>query len=415
MNPTKEPIKINYNLESLRGFAALFVVFGHVIEHHTSFDANYHIGYFNILFRDSEVAHISVLIFFVLSGYVIGITNKTGLKKETIFIYLKKRFIRLYPIYFVSVIFTLIISIHYALPIILATFTITQGLVSKVIWENNPLWSLNYEVLYYILFIGISFFSVKISKVIASSLLIAVISHYVFPNFPILSSYFFGFLFWLTGLFVAKYLNNRTTTINYNFLVGVLFYILSISALINHFGLYTNIMSATNKVFSYPATSNWATTMIGVQDLILIPYCFFIVIVFAGIDFKFKMKLFWLLQILPVLGIYHILRLEHDNKSLIYAVMYYLIAISLFIFGNLISHRISSSIIQFGTWLGGISYGIYVIHFPVLCTFARFVFLSGSPILFLIKVLLFLCITISMAFFLEKKYQKWVKSIFVRN
>jgi peptidoglycan/LPS O-acetylase OafA/YrhL len=415
LNSNKENIKINYNLESLRGFAALFVVFGHVIEHHTSFDANYHIKYFNILFRDSEVAHISVLIFFVLSGYVIGITNKDKLKKETVFIYLKKRFIRLYPIYFVSVIFTLIISIHYALPIILATFTITQGLVSKVIWENNPLWSLNYEVLYYILFIGISFFNIKISKVIASSLLIAVISHYVFPSFSILSSYFFGFLFWVTGLFIAKYLNKRATPVNYNFLVGILFYIISISALINHFGLYTNVMSAISKVFSYPATTNWATTMIGFQDLILIPYCFCIVIVFADIDFKFKVKLFWLLQILPLLGIYHILRLEHDNKSLMYTVIDYLIAMILFIFGTHISQKVSSLIIKFGTWIGGISYGIYVIHFPVLCTFGRFVFLSGSPILFLVKVFLFLCITITIAFFLEKKYQKWMKSIFSRN
>jgi len=411
----KKSNKINYNLESLRGFAALFVVFGHVLFHHTTFDPNYQIGYLNTLFRANDVAHISVLIFFVLSGYVIGITNKASLKRETIIPYLKKRFIRIYPIYFVSVVFTLIISVHYALPVILGTFTITQGLVTKVIWENNPLWSLNYEVLYYLLFVVISFFSFNVIKVFTSSVLIAVISHFIFPNFPILSSYFFGFMFWIVGLFIAKNLNDKKIAVNYNFLVGVLFYILSITALLNNVGIYNKIMSFVNKVFSYPATDNWATTMIGTQDLILIPYCFCIVIFFAGVDFKFRNKLFLLLQIPPLLGIYHIVRLEFDNKSLIYAVIYYLIAMGMFVLGNRISDKFSSLIIKFGTWIGGISYSIYVIHFPILSIFGKFRFLSGTPILFTLKILLFLIITILVGFFLEKKFQKWVKSILSRN
>gem|GEM_PF-7135056 len=36
----------------------------------------------------------------------------------------------------------------------------------------------------------------------------------------ILSCYFFGFLFWVMDWIIAKYMNTRKATVNYNFLLG---------------------------------------------------------------------------------------------------------------------------------------------------------------------------------------------------
>ena len=67
----------DFKLEGLRGLAALTVVLGHTIVIKQTLDPHYQpTGVFSF----QAPGHLSVLIFFILSGYVIGLTNQRPLE-----------------------------------------------------------------------------------------------------------------------------------------------------------------------------------------------------------------------------------------------------------------------------------------------------------------------------------------------
>lgn len=128
--------KFEVDLEGLRGFAAILVVAWHAIAISNCLDPGYTpSGIFNYQIP----AHFCVLIFFVLSGYVIGLSTKEGIRLATAGIYLKKRLLRIYPIYFVSMLAALAVAISvYSWQTILGNFALLQIIVSPVIMENGP-------------------------------------------------------------------------------------------------------------------------------------------------------------------------------------------------------------------------------------------------------------------------------------
>ncbi|MBC6607781.1 acyltransferase [Hymenobacter sp. BT188] len=130
--PKKE---IQYNLEALRGVAALIVVWSHAFVFPKFLDPNYAItGPFSF----EPPARISVFLFFVLSGYVIGISNKQALTKGTIGKYIKKRLLRIYPIYFLSMLFTIMIAKAYPISTIWGNMTLTQVLLTPLFGRTIP-------------------------------------------------------------------------------------------------------------------------------------------------------------------------------------------------------------------------------------------------------------------------------------
>jgi peptidoglycan/LPS O-acetylase OafA/YrhL len=115
----------------------------------------------------SHLAHGAVVIFFVLSGFVIAhtTTNKNRGLKE----YIAARFSRLYSIFFPALIITIICSIllYYLNPGVWQQYdtgkTFFRYFVSSLfcneIWLfssapklNGPIWSLSYEFWYYVIF-----------------------------------------------------------------------------------------------------------------------------------------------------------------------------------------------------------------------------------------------------------------------
>jgi peptidoglycan/LPS O-acetylase OafA/YrhL len=408
----KKGTKVNLQLEALRGFAALFVVLGHIIYYHKILNNNYFPKKLVFIFN-WPTGHLSVLIFFILSGYVIAESNKTKIKANTITAYLKKRLLRLYPIYIVSLLFALLVATnHYSWPTILSNFTFTQGLIKDVIWENGPIWSLNYELLYYILFIPVSMLNINPLLVWLSALAIAILNNHLNPGIPIITSYFYGFSFWSVGLCISKYLNKREGKISYNKLVSTLIYISSLTFILSKSRLILYAYAVLDKItVGYPANAYWSAIMIRSHDLILLPYCFCFVMIFAGNNFKYKNHLIIILQFPALLGVYHILRAGHNNLLPIVSVIYYLMAVALYLTDIKFLNIISQYIIKTGTWLGGISYGIYVIHFPILIAFGRYdIFSAYNTTTYVIKVVLFLLTVIVTSYILEKMYQPFVKS-----
>jgi len=391
----------NVNLEILRGFAALLVVFSHIIYHHKYFNSTYLPSGVENLPRPG---HIAVLIFFILSGYVIGLNHKERLKGSNIFIYLKKRFLRIYPIYFLAILLGLLVAaVRYDLFTIIANFTLTQNISYPVIWENNPAWSLNYEILFYLLFLPISFFQINSILAFVIFLLTGIISIYL-PINPIIPAYAFGYCFWLLGMYMSNSFKQSTYRIK---IIPLIFYILAISVIVGEHESYVIRLFSLIRTPPVQHAKLWAQEIIGLSDLLLMPYAFMIVLIFAGKEFKYSKFIFIVMQLFPLYVIYSYYKKNiYDCDFYIGVICYVLASFTLFI--NIPEGQIK----KFGIWLGSISYGIYIIHFPVLFVFGRFIFLPNNLWCYLLKIILYLFVVLLFSFLLERKFQPQIKKWF---
>jgi peptidoglycan/LPS O-acetylase OafA/YrhL len=404
-----------YTLNALRGFSAILVIFYHMIENGKYLDPDYLPGWFKYFAVKSQ---IRILIFFVISGAVIQLSNKKGLTLHTIKSYLKKRGIRIYPIYIVSLTIALLVSpVAYSFFTIAGNYTFLQVAFVPVVLANGPIWTLHYEILFYFLFIPISMFNIDPVKVVVAALVIGfgnvLLSKYFY--FPLLTSYCFGFAFWGIGLIIVKHFSNKITEKADNTkLVSLLFLIVTVPYLNE---LSKDIYLLSMKYFGrelrflYDGNiNNWFSIAFSVYDFAYIPYCFFAVMLFSKRDFKFKTLLWCLLQLVPAYTLFSMYKkLGYiDIKTIIFPCVCYLISFFLlFIHSNFIN-KISEKVINFLIWMGGISYGMYIIHGPILVIFNRIGFVTGTPFSFALRLVLYFVFTFAAAYFLEKKFQVWV-------
>ena len=203
--------KIINSIQFLRGFAALAVVV-----HHTG---GYVKRYFEptLLFEDKfSIGFAGVDLFFVISGFIIHFTSKNYLNNPSkLKEYLKKRFIRVYPIYWiittilfisswliVEILDKNIFSIGY--PNTLIAYIQTYLLLPLHFAINPVTWTLSYELFFYLCF-AILIISKRLW--IIPALILAVSFYNIFINIPeivevklnyfnfIFSGYNFEFMF----------------------------------------------------------------------------------------------------------------------------------------------------------------------------------------------------------------------------
>lgn len=174
-------------LDAFRGIAALAVVLYH---------------YTTIYSKEFDVASpayfsfgwLGVPFFFILSGFVITLTIKNC---QSAWVFLKKRFLRLYPTFWICVLITLLtiaITQSYDLhpmfnrPLfdILFNFTMFHEML-KLHHVDGAYWSLLPELLFYLLMAAI-FILKKVNNVLLYNgiLLLICLVHYFFP-IPIIS------------------------------------------------------------------------------------------------------------------------------------------------------------------------------------------------------------------------------------
>lgn len=234
-------------LDSCRGLAASIVVFHHVF---TRFSYLYpgerRMKIHWLLNFISQLNVEAVLFFFILSGFSIRLSLRKGLPvhKTPLNEYFYRRFKRILPLYLIALCFTFIcgLAIHqlfkpdYSLRNLIGNLLFLQAPVSyKGYWfspygENGPLWSLSFEMFYYLLFPVLIFFFVKVFKrekftsnqelivlavVFAGSLSCIIMNYYFF--FPYIAFGKFFFL-WYGGYFLADLHLKGGMRFNINFL-----------------------------------------------------------------------------------------------------------------------------------------------------------------------------------------------------
>jgi|GEM_PF-1283395 len=192
-------------LDGLRGISAISVLMCHLI-----YQTGDHVDirfYPSLLLKCiAQFGHVSVLIFFVLSGFVIGYTTSKKFTWEEARKYILKRLIRLYPIYFLVILLTFaLLTEPYTKLDIIGHLLFLQVWLVPVVRNNEPLWSLHYEFIFYILFLVIWKFNINVNKAIFICFLSGILSAFIrFHPLEILGY----FTLWLNGFWLAKNLEN---------------------------------------------------------------------------------------------------------------------------------------------------------------------------------------------------------------
>ncbi|EKN66445.1 hypothetical protein BABA_15087 [Neobacillus bataviensis LMG 21833] len=142
-----------YSLQYIRGIAATFVLLLHAT---SLFKVYHHYSYLNNFFR---AGYMGVDIFFVLSGFIIYFVHRPDIgNKEKLKPFLLKRFIRVYPVYWVVLL--VVTPLYFLIPSFGEGFETNPMFIIKS-WLLIPdihfpilnvAWSLRHEVLFYIIF-----------------------------------------------------------------------------------------------------------------------------------------------------------------------------------------------------------------------------------------------------------------------
>lgn len=193
-------------LDSLRGWAALSVLVFHL------FGAGVLPGFPGQgQFFYLQADRAAVLVFFVLSGYVIGLTNQRPWGAAAVRNYAWRRLLRLYPIYVLAILLgwgaapsTDLRTIAGHL-LFLQDSNLTNPIAVPNLPGNNPLWSLHYEACFYLCFILWWRWPSTILPSLAGSLLAAFVGTAWAPVPAVIITHAVGAVFWLSGLLLARF------------------------------------------------------------------------------------------------------------------------------------------------------------------------------------------------------------------
>ncbi len=388
---------LNQEIEALRGYAALMVLFSHIVLFPEYWNTS---G--SLIGTYSNIGHFSVLVFFVLSGYVIGSVYKPHKPANPVLWakkYLSKRFLRIYPIYLVAIILGVCACTTDGYKLILANLVFLQGIVTKPIFANAPLWTLGFEIFYYILFVFVFLIGTPLAWVASASIVYGVVG-YAF-NLPF-SGVFIGYIFWLAGLYIAHYLPKTSTPIQYQKLISLLLFFFVIA---DANGLY----SLSYKVLPQIIKRQW----VHINDIFYLIPVLFIFLHFCHHTFKWLAALKWISFLSPLP--YFLLQMYKNafwgNSYLCALLAIYLLSVALWV---LPSHHFSAKMIQKLSLTGAISYAIYAVHFPLMHFCGKIPFLQ-TPYLYVFKAVILCFMVLLLAYVLEKKFQPFVKNLLMPN
>lgn len=191
------PRKVFYTIQILRGVAALIVVLFHLTLGHQRRGQDLLIGG---LFQNGFAG---VDLFFVISGFVIMHTSHWYFNTPAYFgTYLRKRLIRIYPIYWITLVFIIagILLIQSTTQQRLNELPTSWYLIlsSFLLLPNHPningvTWSLSYELYYYVLF-GLLILSRRLWPLVAIVLVLSAIA-VLNPTSFILNSTWLAYFF----------------------------------------------------------------------------------------------------------------------------------------------------------------------------------------------------------------------------
>ena len=405
--------KHNNNLDILRGIAALTVVLFHLENYRSDFDKKFSFGE---LLNYNFPGHMAVLIFFILSGYVIGINTPALSNKMEIGKYVKKRLVRILPIYFIAIFFAVAIAPEkYTLSKILSNLLFISVPLDNVLAEDGPIWSLNYELLYYFAFIFFSWFNVSLSKTVKITMGIIAVIFVFFHNIkihPLPLSYFIGFIFWITGAMIAKRNTWLKWEISNSRILAVFMLIFCLQPL-NPYGPILKVLHVP--VADYSSYSMFQKS-ISYTDIFFYPLAILLIFSLTHIYSKYNRVLLYCIFGFPALRFimlcytygWDFIIKEHYIIPSLLMIFSILLWILNFQFPGKIKNAIKST-----SAMSNISYAMYIIHLPLIMLFG--IVPAATVFYYVVKLLAYFIILFFVSYFLEDIYQPYIKKLFFRK
>lgn len=393
--------KHDKKLEGLRGLCAITVCYAHLFTFNFFGSKSITLSTF---WSQLHFAHIAVLIFFILSGYVIGVTySETHFNISSVILYLKKRTIRLYPIYLIAVLISILLyNKGFDRLEILGNLIFLQELYVKTISTNVVLWSLSYEVVYYLLFLLIWAF--KNTKYCLPLFLTIAIFIGIFLNrdYPTLSSIGVGWTFWLSGLFIAWNLKACSSRDTSRALLSYLFIMLASYSL--EIGIFNLELLGHHSISKHNVT---------LPDIFYLPICALIICELTHREVPYIRYLRLICFLLPIFQILILIYFKHDiySKSNWFFGCIYTFMSLIFLL-----KKSNIYILENFSYTGKISYALYVFHFPIAYLLSQIlsVYFMGYG-LFFTGISAWMIVTLSFSIFMELIYQPTFKRILSRH
>ncbi|NIJ53358.1 acyltransferase family protein [Dyadobacter arcticus] len=227
-------------LDGLRGIFSVLVI----AHHHNAFKTSPLYDNFFVI-----NSNLFVDFFFVLSGFVIALNYVDRIQSSNdFFIFLKKRFIRLYPLLFFTEIVFLIANLlgekspmknvgslgseyYFSTTLDTITFMGSTPILGAWIANNYPSWSISAEMISYIIF-GIVILLLPKLKYLAFTILLIISGIFIFSRGEYLLAYDYGFvrglLCFCLGIFTHLLLRRKTFYLSF---LEIPFLIILVSAM----------------------------------------------------------------------------------------------------------------------------------------------------------------------------------------
>ena len=398
--------KHNVKLDILRGFAAISVVFYHFNLLPDIFDRSYSINHIGYVFP----GHLSVLVFFVLSGFVIKRNTSRLDTTEEISKYLQKRIVRIFPVFLISFLFTVVLTMgKYNAGTLLSNLCLISVANDTVIPENGPVWSLQYEIFYYLIFVAILNFKINIKTLTILSISISLLLFAVATRLtihPLVIGVVIGFTFWISGALLSDLSLNQTGKLTHSRVVAVFLFLFCIQK----FNPYEPVTKALHISILEKAGCSEFQKTISYFDVYFFAMCAALVMAMTGFVNKWFYRVVYIVYIVSgaVLACQPILFPLHRMVEKDYLVPATIFCLSFYLwFANKdFTNSVTKSMKKTAA-LSDISYAIYIIHMPLLYLFGNYS--SNSPLLFSVKFLGYWIVLLLAAYVLELKYQPLIK------
>ena len=381
----------------MRGICAFNVAIAHL----------YSFNFFNLKNYDFprwlsvlDFAHAAVLIFFLLSGYVIGINHlDIPLTSKNLKTYYIKRLIRIYPIYFIA----LLLSIACLYPALdkselFGHFFFLQGIFLKSYSSNVVLWSLSYEVFYYLIFPIVWVIHTRVRNYMVPLLVFTILALFITTD-PTLNAIITGAVFWQVGLFLSTLRFKQSPPEQ---------------PVISYFLLLLAITSLDTGRFIYDLFIKHLSTgesQLAPNDLIFLPVCTLLFLSIIQQQIRFKNIIQWIAIIGPAFQIfllYHFKHLENPKSGWLIGIVLFALSLAM------IAYKINVRKLIKLEFAGKISYAVYLFHFPIAVYLSDMLgkHLSGIVLVF-VGLSAWSCITLGSAFLAELKLQPIIKGYFL--